>query len=317
MVRSPPILHLCKRSLKEVVLVSMDNRPPSSPDTANHRDRDLVAGEPLTDSIPCAVMGAFRLELRAHEETVFPGLPVEAVHGALHQAVGRVDPEFGRRMHEASPSSLVCSPLLTERGQLVGRSVPAGARVSASIAALDGRTLLMLLSALDGLRWRGLPVMIERPFAVEGVMPLRTGGAFPWIAYRDLAALATPSDRVALRFVTPTYFRSAGAVIPHPEPARVFGSHLRRWRAFAGFDLPELDQAALERHLAFDGPPEGRIVPVSLFKRAEEGFVGVARYRVEGSRDVQRGIATLAAYAALCGTGARTALGMGQTIRLA
>ena len=264
-----------------------------------------------------AILGAFRLELTALEETVFPGNPTEALHGALHRAVERLDPALSERLHAASPTPLVCAPLVDERGELAPSRLRAGARVSVRIAALSGEVLVALLAALDGLRARGLPMIVERPFRVDAVLPgIAERGALPWIAYGDLAALAGPSDTVTLRFRTPTYFRSGGAFRTDPAPERVFSSHLRRWRAFAGFDLPGVDDGAIAGGVLLVGNPEGSIVPVTLFRHREAGFVGTARYRVTGDDALRRGIAVLAAYAAYCGTGTRTALGMGQTERI-
>lgn len=268
------------------------------------------------------VCGALRLELRAEQMTVFPDNPSRALHGALHRAIERLDPSLSIAVHGAAETPLVCSPLRwtdpRAGDEPVGRQVGGGARVWARIAVLEREALVTLLAALDGVRWRAVPIVLERPFAVERVaLGSLPGGRLPaLVAYADLAAMARPEPEVRLRFTSPTFFRQAGRVLPDPAAAPVFLSHLRRWRVFAGTDLPGVDPDGIRRRVRLLGRPEGAIHETNLLGRGERGFVGVARYGIDGDDAFRRGIATLAAYAAYCGTGARTAFGMGQTERI-
>jgi CRISPR-associated endoribonuclease Cas6 len=268
---------------------------------------------------PCC-LGCIRLELRAESGTVFPDDPTRALHGALHRAIERVDPDLSESIHQASDTPLVCSPLFLHRADArfepVEREVRAGEVVWARIAALEGRTLTTLLAALEGLRWRGLPIVLERPFCIGEVALTEPAGAgLPMLAtYADLAAMTRPAAEIALRFTSPTFFRQGGTIVPEPEAAPVFLSHFRRWRAFAGIALPGIDAGAIRRGVFLSGRPAGEVRPTAYRGLGERGFVGVARYGVDGDDTFRRGIATLATYAAYCGTGARTAFGMGQTV---
>jgi CRISPR-associated endoribonuclease Cas6 len=160
--------------------------------------------------------------------------------------------------------------------------------------------------------------VLERPFRLDRVAleppPASTIPAI--VAYADLAATARTETEITLRFTSPTFFRQGGRVMPYPAGAPVFLSHLRRWRAFAGFELPGVDPDAIRQRLHLLARPEGEFRPTNLLGQAEQGFVGTARYAIGGDDAFRRGIAILANYAHYCGTGARTAFGMGQTERI-
>lgn len=141
--------------------------------------------------------------------------------------------------------------------------------------------------------------------------------------YEALAAHARDTTQIALRFVSPTSFRSRGMHVPLPEPFLVFQSWLLRWNAFAPeslqFNIALLDivlaHVAIEAHqmrtrvVAYD--ETGRVI----------GFVGKVRLRVLHSHKLEpewlRALNTLADYAEYCSTGHKTTHGLGQTRRLA
>ncbi|MBA2277600.1 MAG: CRISPR system precrRNA processing endoribonuclease RAMP protein Cas6, partial [Chloroflexia bacterium] len=134
-------------------------------------------------------------------------------------------------------------------------------------------------------------------------------------SYAELATTA-PVANLVLRFTSPTTFRQAGDHFLHPTPRLVFGSHLRRWRAFAPVALDALSLARLEHIRLVE--VDLQHIDVDLTVARHPAITGWARYRVDGADDAfARQVATLAAYAAYCGTGARTSFGMGQTEWLA
>lgn len=268
----------------------------------------------MSAALPITI-GLFRLDLRADAATTFPAAPVVALHAALHRALEMVDPPLATATHDAPVKPLTLSPLFRGPDETpVAGAVAVGERVWARLGVLDGALLPPLLLALatdrplalDGRQWR-----IE---AVAPVVP--PGASLPApTTYADLAAAATPAAELTLRFASPTVFRNKGYDLLQPEPRLVFGSLLRRWRAFAPPGLLDLDD---ERLIAAVALADARLAvqAVDLGRRRQAGFVGWARFRVDGDAACRTAVAALAAYAAYAGTGARTALGMGQTVRL-
>ena len=143
------------------------------------------------------------------------------------------------------------------------------------------------------------------------------------ISYQELRESASSAPSLELEFRSPTVFRSGRhEQTPFPVPKLVFGHFRARWNAFA----PE----ALACDLAFDdlglrvAEFEGRGVPfVDGHRRAGRlaeitftGFVGKATFEAAspGARPpALRWLHTLARFAAFCGTGANTTIGMGAT----
>ncbi len=259
-----------------------------------------------------------RLELRAEAATVFPAAPVRALHGALHRLLETADPDLARRVHDAPVKPLTLSPLSRlADGAPVGHAVAAGEVVWARIGLLDGETLAGFRAALAGAGSAPRLSLDARAFVLAGARPVDpAGGATPGqTTYAALAAAARPASELTLRFVSPTAFRHKGHDRLQPDPRLVFGSLLRRWRAFAPPHLLPPDDALLAAVSLVDHRATAR--PVDLGSLRQPGFVGWARYRLDGDESTRRALAALTAYAPYAGVGARTAFGMGQTERIA
>lgn len=267
-----------------------------------------------------SLLALLRLELRAEAATVFPADPVRALHGALHRAIGRGEPALAGRVHDAAVKPLTLSPLYrTVDGAAVGRAVAAGERVWARLGVLDGATLAAAEAALAAPEHPSRLWFDTRPFAVEAVVPLAPLGPdlAPAATYGQLHGAVDPVAGVALRFASPTAFRHKGYDLLEPAARLVFGSLLRRWRAFAPPGLPPPDDAALLAAVTLAEARTKAVRPVHLGGgRRQPGFVGWARYRIDGDEPTRRALAALAAYAAYAGIGARTAFGMGQATRI-
>ena len=136
------------------------------------------------------------------------------------------------------------------------------------------------------------------------------------VSYETLLAGAASHPCLRLRFLSPTSTHVGKLSYPLPDPIVLFQSWFTRWNAFAPVKLERalLDVAAV--HLAVS---YGTIRTCSwnLGVSRQIGFVGRVNLRVVqahklGDRILQH-INALAAYASFCGTGQRTAQGMGQT----
>ena len=189
----------------------------------------------------------------------------------------------------------------------------------------DNGVSTLRLTLLDDALW---PAMERGIAKTEGVVVLDQPLALPeggpevyHRTYAELAANARAETRLSLRFISPTSFRSREMHYPLPDPVLVFQSWLNRWNEFAPeehqINVAVLDLAAA--HVAvsyYNGRTE--MVDFGGNKRVV-GFVGTVQYSIlRASRigeEWVRKLNTLADYAPFCGTGHKTAQGMGQTLR--
>lgn len=139
----------------------------------------------------------------------------------------------------------------------------------------------------------------------------------PSSSYLELLEQAATESTIALRFVTPSTFRSRGhRNVVFPEPSLVFGSLLSRWNRFAP---QSLDQERLHAAIASSCTVSRyRLETVSMAFGAysETGFVGNVTYdaaKLDGEN--LRALNALADYADFAGVGAKTSMGMGQVRR--
>jgi CRISPR-associated endoribonuclease Cas6 len=140
------------------------------------------------------------------------------------------------------------------------------------------------------------------------------------LAYSELAG-SPVCDEYTFAFETPTSFKQVNRHYPIPDPYHCFLSWWTRWDAFAppehGINIAVRDivqehlaisRFILKSRLAEDGPR--RII----------GSVGEITFRPLRMGELEplwsQAIATLAAFAPLCGTGHKTTQGMGQTALL-
>ena len=263
-------------------------------------------------------LAMFRLELVAPHGATFSRAPERALHAALYRALERVEPTLAREIHGAAENPFTLSPIYrASDGAPVGAVIERRERVCARITSLDPRVGAALVAALGD---DGNPAALDlehQPFAVAGFGPSPPSGTatVTSASYARVWAAARPLDEITLRFTSPTVFRNKGCDLLVPSPRLVFGSHLRRWRAFSPLTLPPIADDALERLI---GLGDTRLVVErrDLGYVTQPGFAGVARYRIGGDALFRRAIDALVAFAAYCGTGARTAFGMGQTERV-
>jgi CRISPR-associated endoribonuclease Cas6 len=237
------------------------------------------------------------------EAGAIPPYPGRALHALFYQWLAIGDYSLSTRVHDSDgPRPFTVSPL----------------------HRIDGRPTLRF-ALLDDALWPALSAGISLTPTVELMhhpMALPPGG--PEVLhcdYADLAADAQAQTRIWLRFLSPTSFRSREMHYPLPDPPLVYQSWLTRWNAFAPEEL-RINVALLDIvavHVAV-GRYELRTEMVDLGNnRKAVGFVGGVQYNVIragkiGDEWVRR-LNLLADYAVFCGTGHKTAHGMGQTQR--
>lgn len=125
-----------------------------------------------------------------------------------------------------------------------------------------------------------------------------------------------------VRFTTPTLFSWGRGRDGHhrynllPAPELVVGSWLRAWNAGDGPSLPFHDEAEwLRERISIQAVRSLRTVTVHSGKSPLSGFVGEIALEWCGAQPgAHRTLRALAGFASYCGTGAKTAYGLGQTV---
>lgn len=254
-----------------------------------------------------------RIELVATTNTVFVAPAVQALHGAVHQLATQHDAVLGHLIHSAQEKLVSISPLIaTISGTPVGRQVAAGTRASATIATLIPNVTHGMLQAVAHAHMAGTPLNLDgSQWRLTTWSQVAPANALVWHRTHGEIQAAQPAHNIKVFFDSPTVFRRGGRHIYHPGAHQVFGGYLRRWNALVrlplGIDLPEIDSCVtlVDNQI--------HQVEVDLGIATHPGFVGWAQYEIEDNDVLASAIGSLIAFAPYCGTGARTAWGMGQT----
>ena len=242
--------------------------------------------------------------LNPAEAAALPRYPGRAMHALFYQWLALGDYSLSTQVHDSDgPRPFTVSP----------------------IYRLNGRPALRLTLLEDDL-WSALADGISRTPTVEVMgRPLALSPDGPQVeqrSYADLAAGAPAGTRIRVHFLSPTSFRSREMHFPLPDPFLVYQSWLARWNTFAPeearINVALLDLAVA--HVAV-GCYDLRTEMVDLGRnRKAVGFVGRVQFNVVRAgmigEDWVRRFNLLADYATFCGTGHKTAHGLGQTRRM-
>ncbi len=193
------------------------------------------------------------------------------------------------------------------------------------VTCLRARESMLLLNTL-------LPRLKGRKFSLQGgkfeVGEEAVVGGHPWAKVESAQVLyeryfegeREAPDGLEIEFSAPTSFavRNTQSDLPLPIPELVFDSWLRRWNKFAGVALPRKAVSMREAKLALSQYEDLKTHPVQLPDELLVGFTGKCRFRVLAKKDAYwtRLCNLLADFSFYCGTGAKTAVGLGQTKRL-
>ncbi|MCF6277383.1 MAG: CRISPR system precrRNA processing endoribonuclease RAMP protein Cas6 [Anaerolineales bacterium] len=260
------------------------------------------------------------IQLEALEEGKINGATGRAVHGFWYKQWQDADSKTAEALHDEKtqtpPFSL--SPLMglprPQKGITgITRGVSAWFRVAALTGQLSERLITHWVAELPnevelaGVKWR-----------LDGVADYPD--KHPWagqISYQDLSAKHLfnnrPPSRWKFSFETPVTFNSGLGHLPFPLPNILVGSWLRRWQVFAPLALPEEISQSAREHLAVS-QFDMKTLPVRHGERLIVGGAGnytLKALKMSASERAQ--IDLLANYAFFCGSGYKTAQGMGLT----
>jgi len=178
----------------------------------------------------------------------------------------------------------------------------------------------------------------DTDFTVTNVLATQESGN-PWsryVSYGDLIdsqenpPLAPPrrgmqagrprsqERRITLRFVTPTSFSKGDVDLPLPLPRLVFQSYLKRFQEFHAFEfLPDFVEL-VDLHTGISRMERMRTDTIKTKKVTLTGFTGEVTFELskKAPPELVFQMNLLADFAFFCGTGKKTTMGMGQTVRM-
>ncbi len=272
----------------------------------------IVNGYPLADVPPAQVQGP-------------------AVQGMFLSLIKQVDPEVVKRLHENNryrPYTLSPLGIGTHARTFRGFRLPPDTILSRETPCYLRVTLLE-----DDLFPTFARYFLSRPeptfrlgpteFVVTSVIadPASGNSWAQYASYPDLidqARQAPLQRQMTLHFVTPLSFSRGDIDLPLPVPRLVFQSYLKRFQEFYDFPfLPDFVER-VDSHIGISKMEKMRTGTIKTKRVMLSGFTGEVKFTIskKASEEFVFQAALLAEFAFFCGTGKKTTVGMGQTIRV-
>jgi len=244
-----------------------------------------------------------------------------SLHGLFMSLLADADPKLADQLHRPMPVKPFTVSML--RGRLLRRGDQRLAspdevyRVRYTVLADE--VFAALSNILLGKYFYHDAVYLDgQPFEIVDIVvePASSRGWAGLASYEQLCDEAQAKKRIALRFASPTTFRTGDVNLLFPLPLSVFGSYLRKWEAFSPISMDDgLRDFVAEQVVAERYELETKVVRYGNFQ--VNGFTGVCRYRVLGGDEaLMWAVNVLAGFALFAGTGQKTTQGLGQTRRV-
>jgi CRISPR-associated endoribonuclease Cas6 len=196
------------------------------------------------------------------------------------------------------------------RGEQV-RSFAQGTRLGFRIAFARDEDGEAFAAALEKRRGKEVRLGGSGIFRLQGLVPARE---HPLVRRQSPdSPAADPGEELELRFLSPTGFKRQGKQYLLPEPKLVFGSLLRKWKAWVDPAVEDLEELYPRVGI---GSYELRTQAVRLERGGVwRGFVGSLRYDLRDLEEWERRVlGLLGRFAFYVGVGYKTAQGMGQVL---
>lgn len=259
-------------------------------------------------------------------------LPVEylqghLLHAMLFHVLEEFDPDLAERLHQdncyrpftISPFT-VGTRFATFKGLHLPRQdvIPKETPMSFRLTFLEDDLFPIFSQCF--LRLSSQEVRISQTqFTLTNI--LTTNIEHPWsrfLSYPDLLRRASQECRsIPLHFLTPTIFGFGDIDLPLPLPRLVFQSYQRRFQEFCGMVfLPDFGEQ-VERFVTISRISHLFTRRIKVKKILLSGFTGTVTFKThrQADPDLVYQLNVLADFAMFCGTGKKTAMGMGQTFR--
>ena len=272
----------------------------------------------------------FSLVIQAAPQADAPLANVQgpALQGMFLNLIRAVDPNLSAKLHDDSafrPYTLSPLGIGEPDGRFEGFRLPRQEQIAAGTPCFLRATLLD-----DALFPTFARYFLERSepgfhlgatdFTVTNVLATPDGHSpySRFTTYDELRRHASQTLRqIRLRFLTPTAFRMGDADMPLPLPRLVFQSYKKRFEEFTQAEFaPEFDQL-VERLIGIASLSRLQTESIRAKRVPLIGFTGSVTFEIIAAAPPEFvwQINLLADFAFFCGTGRKTAVGMGQTVR--
>lgn len=264
------------------------------------------------------------------ENAPVPHLQGPAVQGMFLQLIRDVEPTVCQRLHDDSqyrPYTLSPLGIGEPDEHFEGFRLPrqydlrAGTPCYLRITLLDDR-LFPIFSKYFLSHETPTFLLGATNFIVTNVLCMSNQHA-SWSGYVPYSALIEQASqnknrKISLQFLTPTSFRRGNVDFPLPDPRLVFRSYRKRFEEFYHVVfLPDFDEQ-VEYYTGIADLYRLQTARIKTKKVPLIGFTGKVSYYIDRKAplDLVYQMNLLADYALFCGTGRKTTVGMGQTVRI-
>jgi CRISPR-associated endoribonuclease Cas6 len=260
-------------------------------------------------------------------------IPVAHVQGPALQAmflnlIQAIDPELSTRLHDEPgyrPFTLSPLGIYGHSRRFQGfwlpkeRIIKAGSACYQRVTLLDDKLFPVLKRYFFDQEKPGF-VLGETEFVITEMLSDSDNDS-RWVHYQSYPELIDrafqPRRKIQLRFLTPTSFSQGKTDLPLPLPRLVFQSHMKRFEKFyqVAF-LPDFAEQ-IDYYVGIANLQQIRTAVIKSKRVNLIGFTGdvVFMLHPQAPPELVFQLNLLAEYAFFCGTGKKTTLGMGQTVK--
>lgn len=254
-----------------------------------------------------------------HSDTI-PAWLGRVMQAIYLRAVQRISPELSSAVHDGTGYHpyTVSDVLPVVRTDV--RDLKCGQRLTVILTTLHPEVTALTLNAV-------VPMWIDEGLDVHGQMMRVDGTEIHATTYQQLLqTAATQTDRyIQMNFITPTSMKKSrpptthgerreSAVLPLPNPDRVFLSLYERWNYFSSIKLPDKlrDYLSHEILLHYCNIHTRYMDRTHANRGSTVGFLGDVTFYCDSLQQPHFGYAhALAAFAPYSGVGIKTTQGMG------
>lgn len=243
----------------------------------------------------------------------------EQLHGLVLKLIAEQDAALATKLHDdnAPKAFTVSGPR--------SRKIDSERTYWVRMTTLADDVGLALLNAVDtAIRGRGELRLGAKRVIFEEFSPdeLPEQLSTHYVSYDKLWTEASEDKFIKLEFSSPTAFNFSGTNKLLPDASLCFKHYLRQW---TNFDAKERlnDKATIQAIISGvkAGVRLADVIAASKVSKAKgqtlPGFVGRVKFDISGcDAELRRTLNALADLAFYCGTGYKTTMGMGQTIRV-
>lgn len=242
------------------------------------------------------------------------------LHGIFFNLLREADSRLTDELCQKNSSPFTLSPLfLADEKKTKGAFIKAGTQCRLRMTLLKDELFFVLnqLSLEHTVRTiilENIPLIVTHILTTSESLDLWSN----FSGYETLLINASPSwKEVTLQFFTPTAFNRGDINFPLPDPQLIFSNYLEKWNQYSSIPLSENIPILIENSIFLSN---FRISPqwIDVGFSKEIGFTGWCTFILKGRHPEEhiREFNLLADFAYYCGTGIKTAMGMGMTRKI-